>query len=206
MATDSRKPTGESSFRFNLSIPSNLKTEVLEAMEASSIYNGLADFLGCALREFISSFSENANRYLDGMIEQYKNPQDAIRMFNMGLSRLGSALYEEYASLYPGKLDTQISLRLSPPFYAAMNEAMKYLGLGIQELARVALSEYVSRSPAGEASVFTIGERIDELASKIVEHGEFDLERGLYEDLLASMHRSRNGPSEKAWTDRIRHG
>ena len=161
---DDELPDGiHTSFRFNLILTQAMKDQVRDRIKYAATYNGISDFLGCAIRDYIPKFTKNAHAFLDLVKDENKDPKDAERVFKQGMLKLGESLYSDCREKYPGPLTAQISLRMATPFYASMKEAAGHLGLGNQEFARVALQDYLVKTSKLELDVYSLNVELESM-------------------------------------------
>ncbi|MBR4226870.1 MAG: hypothetical protein IKR86_08945 [Candidatus Methanomethylophilaceae archaeon] len=161
---DDELPDGiNTSFRLNLILTQDMKNQVRERIKYAATYNGVSDFLGCAIRDYIPKFTKSAHTFLDLIKDENKDPKDAERAFRQGMLKLGESLYSDCREKYPGPLTAQISLRMATPFYASMREATSHLGLGNQEFARVALQDYLVKTSKLDLDVYSLNVELDSM-------------------------------------------
>ena len=86
----------ETSYRLNLTIPSDMKESAVNMASSSLCYNGLSDLLGCAIREYSITIRENAAEYLKGLVDSGKDAEAVLMEFKDGMSALGERLYDKF--------------------------------------------------------------------------------------------------------------
>lgn len=160
------------SVRFNFSISTECRNEIRKNIKLSRTFNGISDFLSAALRQFCLKFLNQAHEQMMNQIQEYGKTAKTIDNLNESFRKLGLKMLDAYKQKYGSKLDAQVTVRIGQSFYYTLLTTAGYLSIGAQDLARIALYDYLKKFPSELGESYNFEYYYDRLFQEV--NGQLD--------------------------------
>ena len=115
------------SFRVNVSVSAPCIKEIDELLAKYEMFNGHADFVFTAVRNFFVECTTRFQSYLSQCKEKGQTPLEIVTLFDEATERYGKHLSDSYSNVYPGQNAIQIIIRPKKSFYEKICVLSSYL-------------------------------------------------------------------------------
>ena len=115
------------SFRINVSVSAPCIKEIDDLLAKYEMFNGHADFVFTAVRNFFVDCITRFQSYLRQCKEEGQTPLEIVTLFDEATERYGKRLLNSYSNVYPGQNAIQIIIRPKKSFYEKIRVLSNYL-------------------------------------------------------------------------------
>lgn len=158
--------------RINVSLSASCLVEIDNHIAAMQMFNGHAEFVFSAIRNFYISCIARFRGYLTQSEQEGQTPLEIITMFDEATERYGYYLLSSYADVYPGQNAIQVIIRPKDLFYGKIRELSRYLFKtdekeNLIKTCRVAVFWYLGKLNETSSEDTFFETELNELRSKV---------------------------------------
>ena len=138
------KTSASTSVRINVGLTRKCVDYIDDLIDETMLYNGRSEFVIEALRHFSYKFPKKASKVLELCIDKGGMTSVAMKEYNGLMASLGSTFDSDFAEMFGGTINVQVSIRISSQFYERLKGMFEMSPRGIQPLCRMAVYDYCS--------------------------------------------------------------